>query len=300
MTDEYNEIFEYLMIDVNDQCHLRCKTCVKGVRAIPNTKKLLPLESFEKILHKAKSDEIKKIALYSWTEPFLNQGLDKYTELVKKNNFLCMVSSTLSIARITNLEKALSNTDVLVISISGLDQETYEINHVGGKLEFVKKHIEEIALLKSDKKISTKVVLKFLKWDYNEHQEQLARDYAKSMRFDFDVINGSCHPLNNQISPDFAHEMEVKIKDKMFGNSETSDTYCPLIFNQISVNADGDVYQCCAHGYYDFMKHGSYLDLSMKEIFIQRINHPSCKVCDFPRNTYDELHKGIYNNFTKD
>jgi hypothetical protein len=36
-----------LYVDVNDLCHLKCSTCVRGVRAIPNTAAVMPLAARE-------------------------------------------------------------------------------------------------------------------------------------------------------------------------------------------------------------------------------------------------------------
>src|SRR3977135_2527774 len=61
----------YLYVDVIDACHLKCPTCVRGVRAFPNTATKMSLEMFDAIVRKAKDDGAYGVGLFSWTEPFL-------------------------------------------------------------------------------------------------------------------------------------------------------------------------------------------------------------------------------------
>jgi wyosine [tRNA(Phe)-imidazoG37] synthetase (radical SAM superfamily) len=109
-----------------------------------NSSAKMSLEKFCAILDKAKSEGYRGIGLYSWTEPFLNRTLQDYVLEVKKRDLECLISTTLSLRRIDNLEATLlAKPDLIDVSISGWDQATYQINHVGGNLSYVLANLEQ-------------------------------------------------------------------------------------------------------------------------------------------------------------
>jgi wyosine [tRNA(Phe)-imidazoG37] synthetase (radical SAM superfamily) len=134
---------ETACIDIIDACQLKCPTCVRGVRVMENSSAKMSLEKFCAVLDKAKSEGYRRIGLYSWTEPFLNRTLQDYVLEVKKRDLPCEISTTLSLRRIDNLEATLlAKPDLIYVSISGWDQATYQINHVGGNLSYALANLE--------------------------------------------------------------------------------------------------------------------------------------------------------------
>src|SRR5215469_7206639 len=105
-----------LYVDVIDACHLQCPTCVRGVRAFPNTTKKMSLDMFRAIVAKAKVDGAYQVDVFSWIEPFLCRDLHEYVAIVKEAGLPCGISSTLSLPSIDAFEATLRNTDFLTIS----------------------------------------------------------------------------------------------------------------------------------------------------------------------------------------
>lgn len=90
---------------------------------------------FEAIAAQLGQQGYRRIGLLNWTEPFLNRDIHDYVLTAKRAGFWVLLCSTLSIRRIDNLEDTLAaGLDQLTVTVSGLDQKTYEINHVGGDL----------------------------------------------------------------------------------------------------------------------------------------------------------------------
>src|SRR6185369_119348 len=94
-------------IDTIDVCHLRCPTCIRGVRGLENTTARLDLEEFGRILERLRQQGYRRVGLFSWTEPFLNPAIETYVERAKTRGFWVCLSSTLSLPRIQNLEATL-------------------------------------------------------------------------------------------------------------------------------------------------------------------------------------------------
>src|SRR6516162_7677567 len=118
-------------VDTIDVCHLKCPSCIRGVRTIANTPRKMRLDLFESIVAKLKAANYRKISLYNWTEPFLNRTLEDYVRIIKAAGLVSEISTTLSLRHIDNLEATLvAGIDHIIVSISGARQEVYEINHV--------------------------------------------------------------------------------------------------------------------------------------------------------------------------
>lgn len=273
-----------LYIDINDMCNLKCTTCPRGVRAFPNTSKRMSVETFSKIVEKGRHDGAYQVGLFNWVEPFLIKNLHEYTQIVQGFGLRCEVASTLAPRNIDGLIECLKSVDLLWVTMSGFSQPVYEINHVSGRIDNVFRNLETISAAKADGEISTEILLRFLMFDYNEHEVEKLREYAEMHSFRFEVLLGSGHPTRMKASADRGREIS-----DMLGSFSSSRIYeraglvCPLIFEHIAVNADGDVYQCSATGYHPPLRIGSYLDLTREEILMRRYNQPFCNSCDWTR-----------------
>jgi MoaA/NifB/PqqE/SkfB family radical SAM enzyme len=283
-----------LYIDINDACNLKCATCPRGVRAFPNTSKKMSLSMFRRIVEKGRHDGAYQVGLFNWVEPFLIEDLSEYTKIVKQFGLRCEVASTLSLRRIDGLTKCLRFVDMLWVTISGFEQSTYEINHVGGNVAYVLEHLRTISEAKKDGEINSDILIRFLRFDYNAHEEDRLRSLADESGFRFEVLLGTGHPIRATASPD--RQREISDLLGAFSSSriyEAAGSVCPLIFEHVAVNADGDVYQCSAHGYHPPLRIGSYLDLSREEILIRRYHQPFCNFCDWTRRPATELEKEL-------
>ena len=271
------------LIDIIDVCQLKCPTCARGTRLMTNTSKSMSIDLFRKIVKKAKSEGYDEIGLYNWTEPFLSKNLPEYISIVKEFDCVCRVSSNLSLKRRFDIiEKSLfAGLDNLIVSVSGYNQEVYEINHRGGKISYVKENLEYISKLQNDGVINTKTCLKFIRFDYNICEEPLLQEYAKSLSIDFEVIDGVCHPDR----PVNLYDSEESILDcmknyvpiKIF---EMDKEICSLILDTISIDCSGNAYLCCAKPNYPILRVGSYLDMTKNDILMKRYMHPVCKSCN--------------------
>lgn len=275
-------------IDIIDKCNLRCPTCVRGTQLLKNSATSMSVGLFKKIVEKAKTEEYDTIGMYNWIEPFLSKNLEDFISVIKNQSLFCEVSSNLSLkpaSYFDNIRQALvAGIDRLIVSVSGYNQKIYQINHIGGNISWVKENLEKIALLKRENIISTKVQLRFIKFDYNIEEELVFEKYAKSLNIMFEVIDGVGHPehpVNKYASENFYVD---RLKNfTTLRSYEKNGEICPLIMDTIAINSEGDVYLCCAYPYYPSLRIGSYLETSKEEILLQRYSHPICSSCNFPR-----------------
>jgi len=288
---------ETACIDIIDACQLKCPTCVRGLRVMQNSSAKMSLEKFCAVLDKAKSEGYRRIGLYSWTEPFLNRTLQDYVLEVKKRNLPCEISTTLSLRRIDNLEATLlAKPDLIYVSISGWDQATYQINHVGGNLSHVLANLERAVSIVRSRGLTTTFQLKFIKFDYNASHEEPLRSYAAGLGINYEVIAGVGHPDTHPNTPFHARSLTDDFIRKQMAaapevSPETCGKICGLMFDYISIDCHGDVYICCAFPNQPSLRIGSYLDLSAHEILLRRWTHSFCKVCTTPRREATDIDK---------
>lgn len=292
-TPAQRAVNEIAYVDLVDVCNLKCPTCVRGAGAIANTSKKMPLDKFTKIVAKIKSEGYDRIGLFNWTEPFLNRNLHDYIAVIKAQQLGCMVSTNFSLRRIDDLEAALkAGIDHLVITVSGFDQAVYEINHVAGNIEYVKKNTEKAAALKRNGEIATRIVLRFLKFNYNHEQEEKLRTYARELGIELEVIPGDDEGFRNRLA-DRTNEHYRKIIGDYRSERplDPPGTICNLMMEQAVIDWQGNAFQCCAFPTHEAIQIGSYLDLPHEELLLRKLSHPICATCNYPRRAATPAHR---------
>ena len=273
-----------LYVDIIDTCHLKCPTCARGVRAFPNTGTKMSLDMFRRIVHKARDDGAYRVDIFSWIEPFLCRNLHEYIAIVKDAGMPCGISSTLSLPKIQDFDAAICAMDLLTISISGFEQAIYEVNHVGANIHWVKRNLERLGELKRSGAAHVNATLRMLMFDYNSDEEPKLRDLAEEIGIRFEVLLAEGHPLRMRQPRDAEAELHHRIQSHgPAPRNEPAGKICPLIFEHVTVNAAGDVYQCTAYGNYQVLKIGPFLDLTREEILLRRFIQPACASCGWGR-----------------
>jgi hypothetical protein len=250
-----------------------------------NSGRKMPLEKFVSVVEKICDEGYKQIGLFSWTEPFINRDLHEYVSTVKRYGLRCMVSSNFSLRRIPGLEATLkSGLDHLIVSVSGFDQQVYQVNHVDGNISYVKDNLRQAAALKANGLTSARIVLRFIKFPYNHGEEEKLEKFSRELDIEFEVIAGVGDPT---ALPTIASNKTYEATLGSFRSERPYDLpgkVCPLISGKgTSIDSDGAAYLCCAYPNYDALRIGSYLDLPQEAILLRKYNHPFCGSCSFPR-----------------
>jgi len=248
-----------------------------------NTRRQMPIEKFGRIVQKSIAEGIDHIGLFNWIEPFLCKDLEQYVRAVCEAGLTCGLSSSLSLPRIDALESVLVGVETLLVSMSGYDQDIYEVNHVGGRVAWVEQNLERIAVLRRSGRIKTYVVLKFIRFDYNVQEESKLQSLAERLGFAFEVLDGSGHPKKWSMAGTGAQVASSLTAFRSGRDQEPVGHVCPMIFEHVSLDADGEAFLCCAIGNFDNLKIGPYLDLTPEEILFRRYTHPFCNACLWTR-----------------
>lgn len=265
-------------IDIVDTCNLVCATCPRST--VRGTAKKMDIEIFCAILDKLKAANYSMIGLYNWSEPFLHPDILNFVKEVKKRSFVCGLSSNLALPRIPHLIDVVdvlepNDGDFLIVSISGMKQSIYEINHRGGNIETVKKNI----VLASQSKNKKVIRLKLLQFSYNLEEIQDLIEFCKQQGIAYETIEAGGNPLE---------AVETKVMPMVLSDPSNycrelkSLAACPFIFDMTVINADGDAHLCCATPPESSYKLGSFLDQDLSALTLKRFFHPACAICSPP------------------
>jgi hypothetical protein len=273
-------------VDIIDRCNLQCRTCVRGVHLLPNSAKSMQVPVFKKIVTRAKKEGYYAVGVFNWTEPFLVWTLPEYLSVLRTLGLICHVASNLSLEPrrfLPTIERSLmTGIDYLVVSVSGYSQAVHAVNHVGGRIDWVKNNLGRIAQWKRAGTIRTRIALRLIKFDYNAHEQPALEDYSRSLGIEFEAIDGVGHPR----TPVSAYVSEESYLRRLAAASPRPldlDRVCPLVMDTLSVDSDGDAYLCCACPNFPSLRIGPYLELPREDILAKRHTHPICGSCDLPR-----------------
>jgi len=283
---EMNPTLDWAYVDTVDSCQLKCPTCARGVRLMLNSSRKMSIDLFEQIIAKLKFEGYRRIGLFNFTEPFLNRTLQDYVAKVNQIGIPCEISSTFSLRHIDNLEETLcAGVNVMYVSMSGMDQATYETNHVDGVLEYVLRNLATAAHIIRTRGLSSCLIMRFIRFDYNAHQIPEALAFAEKFGICFEVIEGCGDPRSKEELKRLTDEFFRGEMSRSSGNPSPEELgqVCRLMFDQVAIDCVGDVFICCAMPNHPSLRIGNYLTLSPSEILLKRYTHSFCRACRMPR-----------------
>jgi hypothetical protein len=170
------------------------------------------------------------------------------------------------------------------VSVSGFDQEIYEINHVNGNVAYVKENLRIAAALKASGATKTYIAIRLLKFSYNHAEEAKLAAFARELKLVFEVVDGSGDPLGQQTILTNNRIEDLLRSYRSERPHEEAGKVCPLIFGAgTAINSSGTAHLCCAYPDHPALAVGSYLDVPQEELLLRRYNHPLCSSCTMPR-----------------
>lgn len=261
----------FASIEPTTSCNLRCPECPSGLRQFSRATGMLEPTFFAKgIMELGK--QLHSLTFYFQGEPYLNPA---FTDMVKKansENIFTITSTNAHYLSASNAEKTiLSGLDKLIISIDGIDQQSYERYRVGGDLAKVLEGTKEI--LKQKKRLKSRhphVVWQFVVFKHNEHQVPLVKKLGKELGVDqvqiktaqvYDFENGSdLIPESGNFARYKKNETgRFELKNKLLNQ-------CWRMWQSCVITWDGKVVPCC---FDKDAKHamGELTNTSFKEIW---------------------------------
>ena len=240
----------FLTIEPTNICNLKCHECPSGMDILTRPKGNIDVNLFEKIISEAHKDLI-YLNLYFQGEPFINKDVFKLIEIARKKNIYIEASTNGHFLDDENCKKIIgSGLNSIIISLDGLDEQTYEKYRSGGNYNKVIKGINNLVIWKSSLKSKTPFIkLQFLVLKHNEHQLPQFEAIGKKLQvqklivktvqiYDFENA-ANILPLNGKYSRYKFDDNGKLILQKKLRNR------CFKMWTSCVITWDGNVVPCC-------------------------------------------------------
>lgn len=166
--------------EVAGVCNLSCPGCMAGRGKTRRGNKLMPTTTFMAIADRHRKHSF-YLNLYFQGEPFLNPELGNMVSYAKAKGFYTCVSTNghfLDESRCRELIR--SGLDRIIISLDGLDQESYSFYRKGGNWQKVVLGVETLSRVRrTENRLNPVIVLQFLVNRKNEGQIGGLKMFAK-------------------------------------------------------------------------------------------------------------------------
>jgi radical SAM protein with 4Fe4S-binding SPASM domain len=239
-----------ISVEPTTHCNLHCLECPSGQNQFTRQTGNLDIPTYTKIMDELHSKLLYMI-LYFQGEPYLNKHFFDFVKIAKKHKIYTATSTNGHYLNEENARRTIeAGLDRLIISMDGLDQETYEKYRIGGNLKTVSEGIKTIVGMKNKMKSAKPyIILQFIVFGTNEHQISGMKQFARELGVDklelksaqiYDYQQGSpLIPKNEKYSryrrlPDGTYEMKNKMLNK-----------CWRMWSSCVLTWDAKVVPCC-------------------------------------------------------
>ena len=235
-------------IEPTTACNLRCPECPSGLRSFTRPTGNLKTDGFRSLI-----DQMRKkssyLTFYFQGEPYLNPDFLDMVSYASEKGLITSTSTNAHFLDDENARKTIeSGLDRLIISIDGIDQETYEKYRVEGELSKVIEGTRNIIKWKKElKSASPQVVFQFLVVRPNEHQIDEVQKLGSELGVDkvvlktaqiYDFENGS------DLIPTIDKYSRYKLNGKWTIKNDLQNQ-CWRMWSSCVITWDGDVVPCC-------------------------------------------------------
>ncbi len=238
----------FLIVEPTNICQLKCPLCATGRGYITRKKGQMSFLHFKQII-----DELSKftfhVFFYNWGEPLLHPQLPEFIAYAHQKKVATIISSNLSLELLEDKIEAIitSGLDKLVVSMDGVDQESYSRYRRGGKFKLVVENIKKFIRIKKKLKMTTP----YIEWQYllmrhNEMRVNEAEQLAKELGVDALTFGEIILPhgfSDETLIKEWFPTSKVSFKraDKLQGWGKK----CWLLWRMGVINYDGEVSPCC-------------------------------------------------------
>ncbi|MDY6800668.1 MAG: radical SAM protein [Bacteroidota bacterium] len=238
-----------LTVEPTNFCNLHCTECPTGNNSLRREKGFLKISDYKNIIDTL-SPWLFYQMIYLQGEPFLHPQIFNIITYAHQQNIYTCTSTNGHFITHENAQKIIeSGLDKIIISVDGVNQETYEKYRKGGELQKVVSGIKILSNLK--KKYQTKypkIIIQFLVFRFNEHQVKEIKFLGKSIGANkvelktaqIESVNDKLDllPRNNRYSRYTSKNNHTLIKNKLKNR-------CFRIWSTIVTTWEGDVIPCC-------------------------------------------------------
>jgi molybdenum cofactor biosynthesis enzyme MoaA len=230
-------------------CNLKCPECIAGMGHTTRNRKLMDMATVKEklnIYHK----HAFYCNLYFQGEPFLNPQLAEIINLSKSMNYYTVVSTNGHFLDEKNCIRIIkSGLDKLIVSLDGIDSNSYSNYRLGGIFSKVTEGVRQMAETKKRlKKEYPLLVVQMLVNKTNEHQLDKARQFVKNLGADmleFKSMQIYTDKGQKLFTPSGKKFNRYFKKNKTARSQSDKKGVCSRLWSHVVYTSDGFMVPCC-------------------------------------------------------
>jgi radical SAM protein with 4Fe4S-binding SPASM domain len=231
--------------ELTNNCNLHCHDCSSGSGQMRRKRGFMDIELFKKVM-KELHPYLYNINLYFQGEPMLHPLFFSFITSCLKNNSI--VSTNGHFLSKENSEQVVrSGLNKLIISLDGMDQETYSTYRVNGRMDRVIEGLKNVTQAKSKLNSSLKIEIQFLVNRFNEHQIPAVKQLAKSLHISLNLKSMQIIKKENIATwmPSDRKYRRYKTREGEYLIKNTLPDRCARLWFNPVITWDGKVLPCC-------------------------------------------------------
>ncbi len=261
-----------LMVEPTNFCNLKCPLCPSGNGQMTRPRGKMDLEAFKRLIDQV-GDKLLLLMLWNQGEPFINPCFTEMVRYARQRRIPTLTSTNGHYIRTDVQARALveAGLDEVIVSLDGVDQETYERYRVGGRIERVFSGVRLLVQAKKDLGMDTPLInLQFIVFKHNEADLHRATELARELGADKFLVKtaqvysqGEAEeflPAAEEFRRYEAQENELVVKGQPARG-------CKVLWYSSMVNWNGAVAPCCFDKDVDFELGRAFDGDEFKEIW---------------------------------
>jgi len=175
-----------LMVEPTNFCNLKCPLCPSGNGQMTRPRGMMDLEAYRRLIDQV-GDRLFLLMLWNQGEPFINPCFVEMVRYARQHRIPTLTSTNGHYIRSPEQARALveAGLDEIIVSLDGVDQETYARYRVGGKIERVFAGVRLLAEAKRELGRSTPLInLQFIVFRHNQEDLEQAAKLARELGAD--------------------------------------------------------------------------------------------------------------------
>ena len=246
-----------MMVEPTNFCNLKCPLCPSGNGQMSRPRGNMDIDDFRRLIDEV-GDNLVLLMLWNQGEPFINKCFVDMVKYARDRRIPTLTSTNGHYIRNAEQARAIveSGLDEIIVSLDGVDQETYERYRVGGRIDLVFRGARLLAEAK--RKLGSRTPLlnmQFIVFRHNEDELAEAERLARELGADQFLIK-TAQVYSNAEREQYQPENEEYRRYE----SATDDLLvkgqpgagCKVLWYSSMVNWNGAVAPCCFDKDVDF------------------------------------------------
>lgn len=238
-----------ISIEPTNFCNLKCPQCPVGLGLLTRTKGFMDFSLFKKIVD-ALYPYLLNLFIYFQGEPLLHpQLIDMIKYSSNRNIFTSIATNAQLIDYQTALKLVKANLDKIIISLDGINQNSYKKYRVNGQIINVLHAIININKAKKTLKSSRPIIeVQFLVLKTNQNQIKAFKILCKHLKVN-QCSYKSAQIINFYTADFYIPTIEkfkrYELKHNQWKIKNKLKNRCPRLWNAAVITWDGYILPCC-------------------------------------------------------